>query len=105
MDLTNFKLDLICDISYLNEQFSSLEMIPFDEKEKERLHEAAISFLNGSKKDEAILLKYHQKEFLFLFSSNNVGFGKMGQREKTFFLGRRRCQFLKFPPSFFLSSF
>ena len=79
MDLTNFKLDLICDISYLNEQFSSLEMIPFDEKEKERLHEAAIS--------------------------NNVGFGKMGQREKTFFLGRRRCQFLKFPPSFFLSSF
>ena len=67
MNLTNFKLDLICDISYLNEQFSSLEMIPFEEKEKERLHKAAISFLNASKKDEAILLKYHQKEFLSYF--------------------------------------
>lgn len=36
MDLTNFKLDLICDISYLNEQFSSLEMIPFDEKRERK---------------------------------------------------------------------
>lgn len=105
MDLTNFKLDLICDISYLNEQFLSLEMIPFDEKEKERLHEAAISFLNGSKKDEAILLKYHQKEFLSYFLQTTSDLEKWVKEKKTFFLGRRRCQFLKFPPSFFLSSF
>lgn len=88
MDLTNFKLDLICDISYLNEQFSSLEMIPFDEKEKERLHEAAISFLNGSKKDEAILLKNIKKSFFLIFFKQRR-IWKNGSKRKNLFLGKK----------------
>ncbi|GEM_PF-6637525 len=67
MDFINFKLDVICDISYLNEESSSLEMIPSGKIEKERLHEASLSFLKGSQKDETILLKYHQKAFLSYF--------------------------------------
>lgn len=67
MDFINFKLDLICDISYLNEQSSSLEMIPSDKFEKEKLHDASVSFLNGSNKDETTLREFHQKEFLFDF--------------------------------------
>ena len=96
MNLTNFKLDLICDISYLNEQFSSLEMIPFDEKEKERLHEAAISFLNGSKKDEAILLKYHQKEFLSYFLQTTSDLEKWVKEKKPFSWEEDDVGFLNF---------
>lgn len=67
MNSIDFKLELICDISYLNEQSSFLKEIPSNQEERKKFHDASLSFLNGSLEDDSLLAKYHQKDFLSYF--------------------------------------
>ena len=64
MNSIDFKLQLICDISFLNEYSSALKKLPFTQEEKEKLHQISLSFLDGSSKDDDLLLSFQQKEFL-----------------------------------------